>query len=161
MANFNSRRWSKEETRTLELNLDKYNWDFTKLPITLLAEKLNRTESAILAKAARLKNDYNRTYEWSEEEQNGAFFYYLKGLPLKEIHDKLINFGSQATLEQLESELKRIRKSHEEEAKAYAEERGLKIAKHLTLETLEFFLKNRNTTSDFTRKALHSRIANG
>lgn len=162
MANYNiTPRWSKEDCRILEKNLDKYNWKIDKLPVSLLADMFNRTEAAVIAKAKRLVLQYERTYEWSQDEQNGSFHYYLKGLPTKEIHEKLLAFGSQATLEQLESELSRMKKMYSDEIKDYAEERGLPVAKAIQIDTIDFFIKNKNTTSDFTRKALHSRIARG
>lgn len=160
-ANFTAKRWSKEDVHLLERNLDRYNWDITKLPLLSLAQKFDRTEGAIIAKAKRLIENYKREYEWSETEQTGAFHYYLKGLALKEIHEKLLNFGSQATLDQLESEMKRMRKFHEQEIRTYAEERNLTTAKNFKLDTIEFFVKNRNTQSDFVRKALHTKIKNG
>lgn len=158
MANWNN-RWTKEHTFNLEQNLDLYGWDVHKLPLTTLAHNYNRTEAAVIAKAKRLVEKYNRTYEWSEPEQNGAFHYYLKGLPLKEIHEKLVAFGSGATIEQLEGEMLRMKKVHEQAIRAYAEERKLPVAKALSIDTINYFLQNKNTESSFVRKALHARIA--
>lgn len=161
MANFNAKRWSEKDVRILENTLDQYEWKIEKLPLMTLAAKFERSETAVIAKAKRLIEKYNRTYEWSEEEQRGAFIYYLKGLPFKEIHEKLLNFGSQATLEQTEQELLRMKKSYTDGIRAYAEERGLKAAKTMSVETIDYFLKNKDTTNDFTRKALNNRIARG
>lgn len=161
MANFTAKRWSEKDVRTLENALDQYEWKIERLPLTTLATKFDRTETAVIAKAKRLIEKYNRTYEWSEEEQRGAFHYYLKGLSFKEIHEKLVDFGSGATLEQTEQELLRMRKAHSDGIIAYAEERGLKAAKTISLETINYFLKNKDTTNDFERKALNNRIARG
>jgi hypothetical protein len=161
MANFNAKRWSEKDVRILENTLDQYEWKIEKLPLMTLAMKFDRTETAVIAKAKRLIEEYNRTYEWSEEEQRGAFHYYLKGLSFKEIHEKLLNFGSEATLEQTEQELLRMKKSYSDGIRTYAEERGLRAAKTMSLETINYFLKHKDTTNDFERKALNNRIARG
>lgn len=161
MANFNSKRWSEKDVNILENTLEQCDWCIEKLPLLTLAMKFDRTETAVIAKAKRLIEKYNRAYQWSEEEQRGAFHYYLKGLPFKEIHDKLVAFGCQATIEQMEQELLRLRKSYTDVIVNYARERGLKVAKTLSLETIAYFIKNNNTTNDFERKALNSRIARG
>jgi hypothetical protein len=158
VSNFNSRRWTEKEVNILTNNLINRNGKIEDLPLTALSIKLDRTETAIIAKAKRI---LEKLYFWTSEEERGLFYYYLQGAPLAEIHEKLTNFGSKATMTQLEAKIKEMREEVVEDIRAYAEERNLKTAKHFKPDTLDFFLKNKGTESDFTRKALHLRIKNG
>jgi hypothetical protein len=158
MSNFNTDWWTEKEVTLLTNTLINNNCKIEALPLTTLAYKTGRTETAIIAKAKRI---LEKLYLWSSEEERGLFYYYLQGLPLAEIHDKLLDFGCKATMKQLEVKIKEMRQEVEEDIKDYAEERKLKTAKHFCLDTINFWLKNKNTDSEFTRKALHQRIKNG
>lgn len=154
------RKWTKGEEDLLLNNLKIYK-SVEALPILSLTEKLGRTAESIKRKAKRLQEALKSQYEWDKEESNEAFLLYLNGEALGSIRFKLHEQGSTCTLEQLEEELKFRRKKAEEVIRAYAEERRLKVANRLSLETILLFRNTYNTTSDFTRKALHARIAHG
>ena len=154
------KKWTKEEEDLLINNLKKYK-SVTELPLKSLSERLDRTPDSIARKAKRLQDTLKSQYEWDKEESNEAFLLYLNGEALGRILDKLHEQGSAFTLDQLEEELKSRRKRAEEVIKSYAEERQLKIANRLSLDTILLFRNNYNTTSDFTRKVLHARIAHG
>lgn len=158
MSNFNSRRWTDKEVSILTNNLINRKGKIEDLPLAALSVKIDRTETAIVAKAKRI---LEKLYFWTPEEERGLFYYYLQGASLAEIHEKLTNFGSKATMTQLEAKIKEMREEVVGDIKTYAEERKLKTAKHFKPDTLAFFLKNKGTESDFTRKALHQRIRNG
>lgn len=150
----NSIKWTKDEEERL-INLYS-QWNSPKeVPFHLLVDKFpGRTEKALKAKLNRLITSHNLTYRWTKEESRKVFHQYLEGVALADIE-------TDASLEELESELKRQRNKAEQIVRAYAEERGLQANKYLSLETLNLFRKHYNTTSDFTRKALHNRIQNG
>lgn len=154
------RKWTKEEEDLLLNNLKMYK-SVEALPILSLSEKLGRTAESTKRKAKRLRETMKSQYEWDKDESNEAFLLYLNGEALGSIHSKLHALGSEFTLEQLEEELKSRRKRAEEVIRTYAEERRLKVANRLSLETILLFRNNYATTSDFTRKALHARIAHG
>lgn len=154
------KKWTKEEEDLLINNLKMYK-SIAKLPLKSLSDKLGRTADSITRKAKRLQDEIRSQYVWDREESGEAFLLYLKGEALSKILSELHEQGSTCTLEQLEKELQSRRKKAEEVIRSYAEERQLKLAKRLSLDTILLFLNNYNTTSDFTRKALHARIAHG
>jgi len=154
-------KWTKEEERRLVNIYCNNNWD-KDVPYKMLAEKFpGRSADAIKSKLRKLIKSEHLDYKWDKEESKTAFTYYLEGLPTKEILEKLHAQGSNATLEQLDADLKRSRFNAESIVRAYAEERELSVAQHLRADTLLFFRNNYNTRSNFIRKGLHSRIANG
>lgn len=167
MVNNFLNKWTAEEEHLLRVNLEHYDWDVTKLVLPSLIQKLKnkRTERGILLKAERMVEARNKLleskYPWTLEQRRGLYHYYLSGTATKEIHEKLLAAGFTPTMGQLEEELARIRERLETEIKKYAEERGLKVSKWLSLDTLAFFFNNSKTDSDFIRKALHERIARG
>jgi uncharacterized Zn finger protein len=154
MANnlINSTKWTKDEEERLMNIYSQYD-SLKDVPFHLLNFP-GRTEKALKAKLNRLITSHNLTYSWTKEESRKVFHQYLQGVALKDIE-------TEASLNELESELKRQRDKAEQIVRAYAEERGLQVNKYLSLETLNLFRNNYNTTSDFTRKALHNRIQNG
>lgn len=156
-------KWTKEEEYKLVNIYCSNDWKSLKdIPYKLLEEKFpSRSADAIRSKLRKLIKSEHLDYTWDKEESRTAFAYYLEGLPFKEILDKLHAQGSNATMEQLESELKRSKFKAESMVRAYAEERGLSVAKYITPATLVLFRDNYNTKSSFIRKGLHSRIANG
>lgn len=159
----NSKRWTKEEEDNLIKICRSNGWTSTiEVPFHLLEEKFpGRTQRALRSKLARLLTSPVLTYHWDSEESKEAFSLYLNGEPLKSIQLKLHEQGSTCSLEELEAEINRQRARAEQIVRAYAEERNLPVSKYLTSDTLNFFRNNYSTTSDFVRKALHSRIANG
>ena len=156
-------KWTKEEEYRLVNIYCNSHWESPKdIPYKLLEEKFpSRSADAIRSKLRKLIKSEHLEYKWDKEESKTAFGYYLEGLPLKEILKKLHALGSTATMEQLESELKRSKFRADKIVRDYAEERGLSVAKFITLEMLLFFRNNYNTKSSFIRKGLHSRITNG
>jgi hypothetical protein len=154
------KKWTKDEEALLLNQLRQYK-TIDGLPIVSLAEKLDRTGDAVKRKAKRLLETMQSQYEWDKEESDEAFLLYLNGEALGSIHSRLQDDGSNFTLDQLEEEMKSRRKKADQVIRSYAEERQLKVAKQLSLETILLFRNNYKTTSDFTRKALHSRIARG
>lgn len=159
----NSKRWTKEEEDNLIKICRSNGWTSTsEVPLYILEEKFpGRTQRALRSKLNRLLTSPTLTYLWDSEESKEAFSLYLKGEALKSIQLKLHEQGSTCSLEELEAEINRQRTRAEQIVRAYAEERNLPVSKYLTSDTLNFFKNNYNTTSDFVRKALHSRIANG
>lgn len=159
----NSKRWTKEEEDNLIKICRSNGWTSTsQVPFHLLEEKFpGRTQRALRSKLTRLLPSPKLSYVWDNEEAKEAFSLYLNGKPLKSIQSELHEQGSTCSLEELEAEINRQKDKAEQVVRAYAEERNLPVSKHLTSDTLNFFRNNYNTTSDFTRKALHARIANG
>lgn len=149
-------RWTKEEESLLINYLEKYG-SVDELPLASLTTKFGRTVEAIRRKAARLVEAFNNSHEWTQAERKEAFELYLQEKSLAEIKESL----SHISLEQIEQELKRLRNAWSQHMRAYAEERGLPAAKHFKLDTIGFYIENRNTDKDFIRKVLHNRIKNG
>ena len=159
----NSKRWTKEEEERLVNIYRSNNWtSVSEVPYHLLEEKFpGRTQRALRSKLTRLVPSQKLTYIWDNEESKEAFSLYLEGEALASIRSKLHAQGSECSLDELEAEIGRQRTRAERVVRAYAEERGLAVSKHLTSDTLNFFRNNYRTTNDFIRKALHTRIANG
>jgi hypothetical protein len=159
----NSKKWTKEEEDRLVSIFRSNGWtNSNEVPYNLLEEKFpGRTQRALRSKLTRLIPSQKLTYSWDKDEVKEAFSLHLNGEPLKTIQSKLHEQGSTCSLEELEAELGRQRARAEQVIRAYAEERGLAVSKYLSLDTLNFFRNNYNTSSDFIRKALHSRITNG
>ena len=153
-------RWSKEEENYVLKVLETHR-NIADLPLVSMSQKLDRSPESIKRKAVRLRESQKSTHTWDKEESKEAFTLYLKGLPLAEILAELQEQDSQASMKNLEDELKRLREAWSRHMKKYAEERQLPTAKHFKLDTIKFYMDNRTTTSDFTRKALHRRIKNG
>jgi len=154
------KKWTEEEENLLISQLRNFK-TIERLPIATLSDKLGRTGTSIERKAKRLLETMNSQYEWDKEESDEAFLLYLNGEALGVILSKLHEEGSNFTLDQLEEELKSRRKKAEAVIKSYAEERQLKVAKQLSLDTILLFRSKYNTTNDFERKALNNRIARG
>ena len=156
--NFASRRWSEKEMSILTSTLKQYDWEIRDLPMEALKQKLNRSTDAILSRARLI---LARTYPWEQAEEDYAFRLYLKGLSLKEILDKLHSRDSEATMQHLEDKIKDRRLEVEEDMRNFAEERSLKVPKHFSLDTIIFFLKNKDTQSPFVKSSLLKRISRG
>jgi hypothetical protein len=154
------KKWDKEEENYI-YELLKTHKIVANLPLISMSQKLNRTPDSIRRKAVRLQEAQKSNYQWDKEEREEAFRLYLKELPSAKILEKLHEQGSTASMKNLEDELKRLREVLSQRIRKYAEERQLPVAKHFRLDTIKFFMDNQATTSDFTRKALHSRIKNG
>lgn len=154
------KRWTKEDENYV-LKLLEIHKNAADLPLISMSQKLNRTPESIKRKAVRLKEAQKSVYTWDKEERKEAFDLYLEELSMAEILEKLHEQGSQASMKNLEEELDRLREVCSQQIRRYAEERQLPVAKRFKLDTIKFFIDNRETTSDFTRKALHSRIKNG
>jgi hypothetical protein len=155
-------RWTKDEENFVLEHLKKYT-SVGELPLIAMGRTMGRTPASIGRKATRLlllsKNTH--TYEWSREESKEAFTLYLQELSLVDTLEELHRQGSEATLDQLEQELKRLRDAWSNHIMAYAEERKLPVAKRFTLETISFYITNRLTDKDFLRKVLYGKIKNG
>jgi hypothetical protein len=149
-------KWTKDEEKLLHAYIDKYE-SVEELPLTHLSERLNRTTDAVLRKAKRLVEAYNSAHQWINKERKIAFDLYVAGESYARIQESL----PEVSIDAIETEMARLRKLAEGQLRAYAEERGLQTTKNISLGQLEFFLKNRETTSEFVRKGLHSRIKNG
>lgn len=155
-----SKRWTKEE-ENLVLSSLKQHKSIANLPLTILSEKIGKTPDSIRRKAIRLQESSTSLYKWVQDEQKEAFLLYLQGMPLAEILVELHEQGSTASLADLEDELKRLREVWSRLIRRYAEERQLATAKHFSLDTIEFYINSKDTTSDMIRKALHRKIKNG
>lgn len=154
-------KWTKEEENFVLEHLKKYK-TVAELPLIAMGEIMGRTPTSIRRKALRLNESKKPpSYEWSKEESKEAFTLYLQELSLADILEKLHEDGSQASIEELEEELKRLREAWSIHMRAYAEERNLPIAKRFKLETIGFYINNRFTEKDFIRKVLHGKIKNG
>jgi len=149
-------KWTKEQENELNGYIDRYE-DVDSLPLVHLADKFGRTTDAVLRKAKRLVEAYNSVHQWINKERKIAFDLYVAGESYARIQESL----PEVSMDAIEKEMKRLRKLAEAQLRAYAEERGLQTTKNISLGQLEFFLKNRETTSEFVRKGLHSRIKNG
>lgn len=149
-------RWTKEEEQLLDKYIDEYK-SLEELPLVHLASRLNRTEDAIRRKAIRLVDAYNDSHQWTSKERRIAFELYVVGESYARIQESL----PEVSMENIETELKRLRKIYEVQIKTYAEERGLKTTKNISLAQINLFIKTKDTTSEFIRKGLHSRIKNG
>ena len=156
-------RWSEEEENFVLVNIDYYKGVIQNLPLSAMAKKLDRSEGAIKIKALRLleKQKKQADYDWTRQERREVFELHVKGIPYAEITKKLRETGSDFSTYNLRAELSRLKKAWEDNIRVYAEERGLPVAKKLNLDTIAFYIENRDTTSDFVRKGLHSRIKNG
>lgn len=152
------KRWTTEEENFVIEQLKKYK-AVDQLPLIAMSQSMGRTSDSIRKKAGRLYGTEN--YGWDTEESKEAFLLYLKELPIAGILKRLHEQGSEATLDQLELELKRLREAWSKHIRGYAEERGLAVAKHFKLDTIGFYIENRLTTKDFIRKVLHGKIKNG
>lgn len=99
----------------------------------------------------------NDKYEWTASERQKAFTLYLEGKSVAEIRASL----PEISLDEIEQELKRLRNAWSKRMQAYAEERGLPVAKHFKLDTIDFFIQNKDTDKDFIKKVLHGKLKNG
>ena len=154
------KRWTQEEEDYVLSVLKKYK-SVSQLPLVAMSEKLGRTADSIRRKAIRLDQTPSEEYEWAKEESSEAFILYLEELPLAKVLEKLHEQGSTASMEQLEEEIQRIRDQWSLHIKRYAETNGIPCAKHFKLDTIKFYIQNRNTASDFVKKSLHRKIKNG
>lgn len=152
------KRWTAEEENFVIEQLRKYK-TVDQLPLVAMSQSMGRTPDSIRKKAGRVH--ITESYIWDQEESKEAFLLYLKELPLATILAELHRQGSEATLDQLELELKRLREAWSKHIRGYAEERGLAVAKHFKLDTIGFYIENRLTDKDFVRKVLHGKIKNG
>lgn len=158
-------KWTDEEESRL-IHIMKHNkFTYHTAPWAAIADKFEgRTIKSVKGKVARLLNNnpniFENGYEWSAPEIKGAAKYYLEGESFSKIHERLVNFGSNASLKDVESKMLELKAQFTLELYAYAEERGLEV-KRVTLDLLKFFVQNKNTTSQLVRSGLHSRIQNG
>ena len=160
-ANWKNPRWTKEDDakliRLVERNdVEKRDtWDY-------IAEHYfpTRSQGAVRVRYLNLKKKEQKQ-EWDKDLSRAAFNLYLDSKPTKEIFDFLQEEGDTHTVEELEQELDKARRRMREFITKYAEERGLKVARTLSLDTMRLFRDQYQTTSDFVRKGLHIRIQNG
>ena len=145
-------RWTPEEELLVYTYIEKAKGDLEGFPAAEIAQKLGRTRDAVGRKARRLVEAY---YNWTPTEENGAFHYYLKGSPTKEILDRLRGFGSQVSADALEFKLKQMRALLESELRVYAEEHNLLQKRKPTLDTLLNFVEYKKNPSTFTKSKLH------
>ena len=159
LKNARSPSWTKEETDRLIEMCRNNKWERpSDAPLTALSQKFpGRTPKAIKSKLARIMVQHELIY-WDKELAKKAFHLYLQGNSFQYIKEAL---QIEATLDQLEAEIMRRRKEAEEFVRNYAKDQGFEAAARLSTETLLLFRTHFNTTSDFTRKALHQRIRNG
>lgn len=154
------KKWTKEEEGFVISKLNAYK-TVENLPLISMSEYMGRTPDSIRKKAGRLYGTTKTEYFWDLDESKEAFLLYLQGLSLAEVLKQLHEQGSTADLDQLEIELKRMREAWSKYIRNYAEERGLAVAKQLSLDTIKFYIENRLTDKDFIRKVLHGKIKNG
>lgn len=158
-------KWTDEEESKLIHIMNRNNFTYHTAPWAAIADKFEgRTIKSVKGKVARLlknnPNIFENGHEWTSPEIKGALKYYLEGESFAKIHERLVNFGSSASLKDVESKLLELKAELTLQLYAYAEERGLEV-KHVTLDLLKFFVQNRNTTSQLVRAGLNSRIQNG
>lgn len=151
-------KWTDEEERLLHKYIEEYT-SVDKLPLAYLSSSVfkDRTPAAIRRKADRLVKAFNDSYDWDNKERRTAFELYIVGESYASIQESLPHIS----MDELETELKRLRKIYEVQIRTYAEERGLKTTKNISLGQIDLFIKTKDTTSEFIRKGLHSRIKNG
>lgn len=152
-------KWTTEEENFVLKYLDKYKLP-SELPAVAMAQALNgRSPTSIIRKARRLIAEPRvQELEWGADAVRKLSRLYLDGLSTLDIQK---NLPIEATIEQIEAKIKKIKEGWTEFIIDYAEARGLPYAKSFKLDTFAFFIKNHNTTSDFTRKMLHGKIKNG
>lgn len=147
-------KWTNEEKELLIKYLERY--PISDLPFSILEPKLRRSKDAIKRKALRLMEESDK-YEWTASERQKAFTLYLEGKSFSEIKASL----PEISLDEIEQELKRLRNAWTKRMQAYAEERNLPVAKHFKLDTIDFFIQNKDTDKDFIKKVLHGKLKNG
>lgn len=157
-----SRKWTEQEEKLVLDYLNTYKF-VSELPLVAMSEKLKRTSDSIKRKATRLKEANKPRYIWDKDESKEAFLLYLQGLPAASILEKLQNMyeAPYPTLDQIDNEVKSLREDWSKHIGAYAEGRGLPVAKQFKLDTISFYIENRLTDKDFIRKVLHGKIKNG